>query len=89
MPLGEVARVQLTRGATSIRTENGQLAVYIFVDIVGRDLGGYVAEARAAVAGEVKLPPGTTLQCTRPVRAAVRLRGSEARAVASSREEAR
>ena len=62
VPLGEVAKVQLTRGATSIRTENGQLAVYIFVDIVGRDLGGYVAEARAAVAHEVKLPPGTTLQ---------------------------
>ena len=47
VPLGEVAEVKLTRGATSIRTENGQLAVYIFVDIAGRDLGGYVAEAQA------------------------------------------
>ena len=62
VPLGEVAKVQLTRGATSIRTEDGQLAVYIFVDIVGRDLGGYVAEAREAVAKEVKLPQGTTVQ---------------------------
>ena len=62
VPLGEVAKVQLTRGPTSIRTENGQLAVYIFVDITGRDLGGYVAEARQAVANEVKLPQGTTLQ---------------------------
>ena len=59
VPLGEVAKVELTRGATSIRTENGQLAVYVFVDIAGRDLGGYVAEAQAAVANEVKLPPGT------------------------------
>jgi Cu(I)/Ag(I) efflux system membrane protein CusA/SilA len=58
VPLGEVAKVELTRGATSIRTENGQLAVYIFVDIAGRDLGGYVAEARQAVNDEVKLPPG-------------------------------
>ena len=58
VPLGEVANVQLTRGATSIRTENGQLAVYIFVDINGRDLGGYVNEARQAVANEVKLPQG-------------------------------
>ncbi|MEI8700953.1 CusA/CzcA family heavy metal efflux RND transporter [Mesorhizobium mediterraneum] len=58
VPLGEVAKVELTRGATSIRTENGQLAVYIFVDIAGRDLGGYVNEAQAAVAAEVKLPPG-------------------------------
>ncbi|TJV45262.1 MAG: efflux RND transporter permease subunit, partial [Mesorhizobium sp.] len=58
VPLGEVAKVELTRGATSIRTENGQLAVYIFVDIAGRDLGGYVSEAQQAVAAEVKLPPG-------------------------------
>ena len=62
VPLGEVAKVQLTRGPTSIRTENGRLAVYIFVDMTGRDLGGYVAEARAAVANAVKLPPGTTVQ---------------------------
>ncbi|MFG1265751.1 efflux RND transporter permease subunit [Xanthobacter aminoxidans] len=59
VPLGEVAKVELTRGATSIRTENGQLAVYVFVDIAGRDLGGYVAEAQQAVANEIKLPPGT------------------------------
>ena len=61
VPLGEVAKVERTRGATSIRTENGQLAVYVFVDIAGRDLGGYVAEAQAAVAGEVTLPPGYSL----------------------------
>lgn len=58
IPLGEVAKVELTRGATSIRTENGQLAVYIFVDISGRDLGSYVSEAQGAVAREVKLPAG-------------------------------
>ena len=58
VPLGAVAKVELTRGATTIRTENGQLAVYIFVDIAGRDLGGYVAEAQAAVAAQVILPTG-------------------------------
>jgi copper/silver efflux system protein len=62
VPLGEVAKVQLTRGPTSIRTENGQLAVYIFVDISGRDLGGYVADARVAVDREVKLPQGMSVQ---------------------------
>jgi Cu(I)/Ag(I) efflux system membrane protein CusA/SilA len=61
VPLGEVARIERTRGATSIRTEDGQLAVYIFVDIAGRDLGGYVAEAQAAVARDVKLPSGYSL----------------------------
>ncbi|MGF3024157.1 efflux RND transporter permease subunit [Methylobacterium aquaticum] len=62
VPLGEVAKVQLTRGPTSIRTENGQLAVYIFVDLTGRDLGGYVAEARDAVNKEVQLPQGMSIQ---------------------------
>jgi Cu(I)/Ag(I) efflux system membrane protein CusA/SilA len=58
VPLGEVAKVERTRGATSIRTENGQLATYIFVDMAGRDLGGYVADAQKAVNAAVKLPPG-------------------------------
>lgn len=58
VPLGEVAAVKLTRGATTIRTENGQLAVYIFVDIANRDLGGYVAEAQEAVAASVEMPTG-------------------------------
>ncbi|TIX93105.1 CusA/CzcA family heavy metal efflux RND transporter [Rhizobium sp. P44RR-XXIV] len=58
VPLGEVADVKLTRGATTIRTENGQLAVYIYVDIANRDLGGYVAEAQQAVAKSVMMPPG-------------------------------
>ncbi|OCC01379.1 cation transporter [Labrys sp. WJW] len=61
IPLGEVAKVELTRGATSIRTENGQLATYIYVDIAGRDLGGYVAEAQKAVTAKVVLPPGTSI----------------------------
>ncbi|WP_267551979.1 efflux RND transporter permease subunit [Rhizobium rhizogenes] len=58
VPLGEVADVRLTRGATTIRTENGQLAVYIYVDIANRDLGGYVAEAQQAVAKSVAMPSG-------------------------------
>lgn len=58
VPLGDVAAVKLARGATTIRTENGQLAVYIFVDIRDRDLGGYVAEAQKAVAANVSFPPG-------------------------------
>ncbi|GEO97852.1 efflux RND transporter permease subunit [Methylobacterium haplocladii] len=78
VPLGEVAKVQLNRGPTQIRTENGQLAVFIYVDVAGRDLGGYVAEARAAVADEVALPQGTLIQWSGQVeyldRATARLR---------------
>ena len=61
VPLGDIAQIERTRGATSIRTENGQFAVYIFVDIAGRDLGGYVEEAQAVVAEKVVLPPGYSL----------------------------
>jgi Cu(I)/Ag(I) efflux system membrane protein CusA/SilA len=58
VPLGEVATVKTARGATSIRTENGQLATYIYVDIRDRDLGGYVTEAKQAVQASIVFPPG-------------------------------
>ena len=58
VPLGDVASIERKRGATSIRTENGELAVYIFVDTVGRDLGGYVRDAQNAIAQRIKLPVG-------------------------------
>jgi Cu(I)/Ag(I) efflux system membrane protein CusA/SilA len=59
VPLGEVARIAPSRGPTSIRTENGQLAVYIYVDIRDRDLGGYVADAQAAVKASIQFPAGS------------------------------
>jgi Cu(I)/Ag(I) efflux system membrane protein CusA/SilA len=59
VPLGDVAAVKLSRGPTTIRTEDGQLAVYIFVDIQGRDLGGYVKDAKAAVAASIEFPAGS------------------------------
>src|SRR5258708_26062562 len=58
VPLGQVAKVSLAQGPASIRTENSQLAAYIFVDLRDRDLGGYVADAQKAVAAQVKFPPG-------------------------------
>lgn len=62
VPLGEVAKVQQTRGPNTIRTENGRLAVYIYVDMQGRDIGGYVADAQKAVADNIKFPTGTYVQ---------------------------
>jgi len=59
IPLAEVASVQLARGPTSIRTENAQLATYIYVDIRDRDLGGYVADAQRAVQAAIQFPPGS------------------------------
>jgi Cu(I)/Ag(I) efflux system membrane protein CusA/SilA len=58
IPLGEVAKVTLNQGPATIRTENSQLAVYIFVDLRDRDLGSYVRDAQNAVVSRVKFPPG-------------------------------
>ncbi len=58
IPLGQLARVEVAKGAPSIRTENALLAAYIFVDIRDRDIGGYVRDAQQAVQAQVKFPPG-------------------------------
>jgi len=59
VPLGQLAKVQITTGAPAIRTENALLSAYIYVDIRDRDIGSYVAEARKAVQEKVKFTPGT------------------------------
>ncbi|CAG1018936.1 partial Cation efflux system protein CusA, partial [Burkholderiaceae bacterium] len=58
VPLGQVARVKVVRGTPGIRTENALLSAYIFIDIRDRDIGSYVADARQAVADQIKFPPG-------------------------------
>ena len=58
IPLGQVAKVDVAKGAPGIRTENALLSAYIFVDIRDRDIGGYVADAKRAVAEKIKFPPG-------------------------------
>jgi Cu(I)/Ag(I) efflux system membrane protein CusA/SilA len=58
IPIGQLARVEVAKGTPGIRTENALLSAYIFVDIRDRDIGGYVADARQAVADKVKFPPG-------------------------------
>ncbi len=58
IPLGQLAKVEVVKGAPAIRTENALLSAYIYVDIRDRDIGSYVADARKAVASSVKFPPG-------------------------------
>ena len=58
IPLGQLVDIRLAKGPATIRTENALLSAYIFVDIRGRDIGSYVADAKAAVEAEVKMPPG-------------------------------
>ena len=64
IPLGQLADISLTTGPAMIRDENAQLAGYVYVDTATRDIGGYVERARAAIAQNVQLPPGYTLQWT-------------------------
>jgi copper/silver efflux system protein len=78
VPLGQLARVELTKGPAMIRNENGRLAGYVYVDAPSRDIGGYVSRARAALDRELKLPPGYVLEWSGhyeyQLRAAARLR---------------
>ncbi|WP_297832415.1 efflux RND transporter permease subunit, partial [Thermomonas sp.] len=58
VPLGELAQIEVKKGAPSIRTENAMLAAYIYVDTRESDLGRYVKAAQDAVAERVQFPPG-------------------------------
>jgi Cu(I)/Ag(I) efflux system membrane protein CusA/SilA len=58
VPLGQLASIEIARGSPGIRTENALLSAYIYVDIRDRDIGSYVADAKKAVAAQVKFPPG-------------------------------
>lgn len=62
IPLSQVADLELVQGPAMLRDENGFLASYVYVDVAGRDIGGYVEEARRRVREELKLPEGYVLQ---------------------------
>jgi Cu(I)/Ag(I) efflux system membrane protein CusA/SilA len=61
IPMAQVADIKLLSGPGMIRDENGRLSGYVYVDIAGRDVGGYVAEAKKTVREKVTMPPGYTL----------------------------
>ncbi len=61
IPLGELADIKLTPGPQMIVSENARLNGWVFVDIAGRDIGSYVAEAQKVVAEKVKLPAGYSI----------------------------
>ena len=64
VPLGQLADVVLTTGPAMVRDEDAQLAGYVYVDTATRDIGGYVDAAKTAIARELQLPTGYTLQWT-------------------------
>jgi copper/silver efflux system protein len=61
VPLGQLATIKINPGAPMIRSENASRTAWVYVPVSGRDLAGFVADARKAVAEQVSLPPGYTL----------------------------
>jgi Cu(I)/Ag(I) efflux system membrane protein CusA/SilA len=58
VPLGQVATIKPVAGPMVVRTEDAMPTAWVYVDVAGRDIGSYVAEARRMVEGEVELPSG-------------------------------
>ncbi|MBI3323617.1 MAG: efflux RND transporter permease subunit [Candidatus Omnitrophica bacterium] len=61
IPLAQLADIRLVSGPAMIRDENGMLAGYVYVDMAGRDIGGYVSEAKRRVEEQLELPAGYSL----------------------------
>lgn len=58
VPLGEVATLSLAPGPNQISREDGKRRLVVSANVQGRDLGGFVADARARIDAQVRLPPG-------------------------------
>ena len=74
IPLAQLGAVKLTAGPSMLRNENGQLSGYVYVDVTGRDVGGYVSEARAAVSRGLTLPTGYSIAWSGQYEAMARVR---------------
>jgi Cu(I)/Ag(I) efflux system membrane protein CusA/SilA len=61
VPMAQLADIRMLSGPGMIRYENGRLSGYVYVDVTGRDIGGYVRDAKKMVAEKVKVPPGYQL----------------------------
>ena len=79
IPLAEIADLKLVSGPAMLRDENGLLNGYVYVDVAGRDVGGYVEEAKRVVREQVDPAAGLHAGLERPVRShAARARAAEA-----------
>ena len=61
VPVSQLADVKVVSGPSMLRDENGMLNGYVYVDVAGRDIGSYVADAKQTVAAKIKLPAGYSL----------------------------
>lgn len=61
IPVSQLADIRMASGPAMLRDENGMLNGYVYVDVAGRDVGGFVEDAKKMIRERVKLPPGYTL----------------------------
>ncbi len=62
VPIDAVAQVSVDRSPNFISRENVQRKITVSGNVAGRDLGSVVDDARRAVAGAVRLPPGYRIE---------------------------
>lgn len=62
VPIHHLAEIRLTTGPSMIRNENGRLTGYVYIDVSGRDHGGYIADAKTALREKLSLPAGYSLE---------------------------
>ena len=74
IPIAQLADIRLRSGPAMLRDENGMLNGYVYVDVAGRDVGGYVDEAKKAVREKIALPAGYTISWSGQYEAMQRVR---------------
>ena len=62
VPLAQVADIRPVSGPSMIASENGLLVVSVLLNVRGRDVGGFVDEARRVLAERLRLPAGSYVQ---------------------------
>jgi Cu(I)/Ag(I) efflux system membrane protein CusA/SilA len=61
IPLGQIADFEINKGPMVIRSEDSRPNAWVFVDMRGADMGGYIRQAQKIVASQVKLPAGYSI----------------------------
>lgn len=74
VPVSQLADLKIRSGPSMLRNENGMLNGYVYVDVAGRDIGSYVADAKRAVAAQVPLPAGYSIEWSGQYEAMQRVR---------------
>jgi Cu(I)/Ag(I) efflux system membrane protein CusA/SilA len=62
VPLGEIAKLSINDGPSEIKSENARLVGYVYINIADRDLGSYIADAKAELSKSVQPMPGYAIK---------------------------